>query len=888
MFVPNGLSSRHTHREQILQDTTASHAGIEDSVLEEVIMAIDMREKSTMGCAYFSTEDGILYMSENIPNASLDDIEQYVAHVNPTTVLVSGKAPEELLGPLERQANADGSDDTNFGAFILRALAASEFSNHTAHERLISLQLEATDTSRAVISTVEDSLDEDTMLGQEGSHESRHIKLIRCGTFVNLESNVAVNCAGAILGDLHRRRSIGQLPDGQFAEIVFHARSLKNFSASNGMIVNSETLQALRILQSEVHLNSHLWGSKPGGSEVKEKLSVYGMLHPLAYTPQGRSALRKILIRPTLDMDVLVERQATISFLQRPDNAEKVRLAGTVLKRVKNANFALSQLKRGVDSPSSGKSFDKGAWAILRDFASQALKLREIVGTMSGSESVVICHEVKNIRVRELMAIGSIIDKNIDFEQSDSRHRSSVKAGIDPRLDELKRRYDGMGSFLTEVVNSISRVVPEWAAQYIRSCIFLPQLGFLTVVEADHETRRGKYKGEGLGDDEWEGLFNADGKVCYKNKYMKELDDQYGDMYCEIGDREVEIVHELACNVITHEEAIIEASGLCGKLDALMALARGAAKYGWVCPQLTTTRILNIKGGRHPLQELCVPSFVPNDCYLGGGQRDDAEEASDQAPTALALTGPNHSGKSIYLKQVAIVVYLAHVGSFVPATQATIGLTDRIMTRMSTRESMSRPESAFSIDLGQVAHAMRTATRRSLVLIDEFGKGTNGQDGAGLLAATVDHFLNRGPESPFILLATHFHELFEGGYLDGYPGLGMAHMEVKTDWSASQTDKQITYLFQLRAGHSASSFGAQCAVLNGVPRVVVDRAEAITRLLARNGDVSVACARLPESEEKKLEEAEAVARLFLRANFSKDADYASTKETLMELVGSTM
>lgn len=92
-----------------------------------------------------------------------------------------------------------------------------------------------------------------------------------------------------------------------------------------------------------------------------------------------------------------------------------------------------------------------------------------------------------------------------------------------------------MGSFLTEVVNSISRVVPEWAAQYIRSCIYIPQLGFLTVVEADSESRRGKYEGEGLDDDEWERMFTVDGTVCYKNSFMKELDDQYGDMYCEIG-----------------------------------------------------------------------------------------------------------------------------------------------------------------------------------------------------------------------------------------------------------------------------------------------------------------------------------------------------------------
>lgn len=133
------------------------------------------------------------------------------------------------------------------------------------------------------------------------------------------------------------------------------------------------------------------------------------------------------------------------------------------------------------------------------------------------------------------MMVGDLINKTIDFEQSKSRHRLSVKVGVDAQLDELKRRYDGMGSFLTEVVSHVSNRLPEWASQYIRSCIFLPQLGFLTVVEPDPQTGRGKYEGEGSDSGQWERLFTADGAVCYKNDFMKELDDQYGDMYCEIG-----------------------------------------------------------------------------------------------------------------------------------------------------------------------------------------------------------------------------------------------------------------------------------------------------------------------------------------------------------------
>lgn len=128
-----------------------------------------------------------------------------------------------------------------------------------------------------------------------------------------------------------------------------------------------------------------------------------------------------------------------------------------------------------------------------------------------------------------------LINKAIDFEQSNSRHHPSVESGVDVQLDELKRRCDGMGSFLTDVVNHVSQRLPEWAIQHIRSCIFLPQFGFLTIVEPDHQTGKGRYEGEGSNSGQWERLFTTDEAVCYKNDFMKELDDQYGDMYCEIG-----------------------------------------------------------------------------------------------------------------------------------------------------------------------------------------------------------------------------------------------------------------------------------------------------------------------------------------------------------------
>lgn len=148
---------------------------------------------------------------------------------------------------------------------------------------------------------------------------------------------------------------------------------------------------------------------------------------------------------------------------------------------------------------------------------------------------MVLTKLIHSLEPASLVVVGDMINKTIDFEQSKERHRSSVRAGIDTQLDELKRRYDGMDSFLTEVVNQLNRELPQWARKYVRSCIFLPQIGFLTVVESNRLTGNGQYEGEGTTVGAWEKLFTADGAVCYKNSYMRELDEEYGDMYCQIG-----------------------------------------------------------------------------------------------------------------------------------------------------------------------------------------------------------------------------------------------------------------------------------------------------------------------------------------------------------------
>lgn len=148
---------------------------------------------------------------------------------------------------------------------------------------------------------------------------------------------------------------------------------------------------------------------------------------------------------------------------------------------------------------------------------------------------------VASIDQAALIKVGDLVDKTIDFDQSESQRRTSVKAGIDAQLDELKRQYGGISSLLTEVANQISQRLPERAARHIRSCVFLPQVGFLIVVELDPHTGDGKYEGGESGSGRWEKMFTVDDTACYKNSYMQELDEQFGDIYCEIGGKTVSV-----------------------------------------------------------------------------------------------------------------------------------------------------------------------------------------------------------------------------------------------------------------------------------------------------------------------------------------------------------
>jgi DNA mismatch repair protein MutS len=278
----------------------------------------------------------------------------------------------------------------------------------------------------------------------------------------------------------------------------------------------------------------------------------------------------------------------------------------------------------------------------------------------------------------------------------------------------------------------------------------------------------------------------------------------------QIESLERQVYAEVLCALAAYQPRLRTTSAAIAQLDVWLSLATVAATHEYVRPEITETTELTIVGGRHPLVESApdAPEFIANDLQL------DTLDTQPSGARIVLLTGPNMAGKSTYLRQVASIVLLAHIGSFVPARHARIGLVDRLFTRVGAEDDLARGLSTFMLEMVETAYILRHATPRSLVILDEVGRGTSTHDGLAIARAVIEYLHDTAQART--LFATHYHELAE--LASELPRLRLFRMAV------AQRDGRAIFLHRVEPGASSESYGVQVARMAGVPALVTERA----------------------------------------------------------------
>lgn len=270
---------------------------------------------------------------------------------------------------------------------------------------------------------------------------------------------------------------------------------------------------------------------------------------------------------------------------------------------------------------------------------------------------------------------------------------------------------------------------------------------------------------------------------------------------------EYELFNTLRENVRSYTKLILKVARILAEIDVFVSLAEVAVRYHYVRPLIVADGRISITEGRHPVVEQMLEpgEFVPNDTQM-----------SDNHHLAL-ITGPNMAGKSTYMRQVALIVLMAHIGSFVPAKTASISRVDRIFTRVGASDDLAAGESTFMVEMKEVAHILNYATKDSLIILDEIGRGTATYDGLSIAWAVTEHLVQDAKFRPKTLFATHYHELTH--LQDNFPGLFNLHVGVK------ERGEEIIFLHKILSGKADRSYGIQVARLAGLPPELLQRAK---------------------------------------------------------------
>jgi DNA mismatch repair protein MutS len=549
-----------------------------------------------------------------------------------------------------------------------------------------------------------------------------------------------------------------------FGRELAHLRAPQLYHAAKYMLVDEVSRRHLELVVS---------------SDGTRRGSLLSVLDE-TLTPVGARALQNWIIYPLLALDAICARHDAVEELFETDLGGEAadalrrigdleRLAGRIgsLRASPRDCLKLDQALRAVGALRG--ILERCQSALIRQAAARLVPMPELAGRIDATIS-----DEPPVNPRD----GNVIRNGFTPEVDELRALASDARGVIARLEaterarsgipSLKVRYNQVFGYYIEVTKpNLERVPPD----YERKQTLLGAERFTTAALKDLER-----------------------KILGAESGLKEL--------------ELRLFATLVRDLAMHAGTILATAAAVGEFDALLALAAVARRRGYVRPRMNSGLALSIRDGRHPVLEAAMRAgeFVPNDLQTDPDERQ-----------LLLITGPNMAGKSTYLRQVALIVIMAQMGSFVPATGAALGLVDRVLTRIGARDDLRRGESTFMVEMRETARLLMGLDERSLLLLDEVGRGTSTFDGLAIAWALAEHLHDNTRAK--VLFATHFHELTD---------LARERPRVKNlSMAVREWDGEVLFLRRVVEQPASRSYGIEVARLAGLPETIIARARQI-------------------------------------------------------------
>ncbi len=624
-----------------------------------------------------------------------------------------------------------------------------------------------------------------------------HFKVLSLEGFGCEKMSCGVAAAGAALKYVQENLPVSSLS---------HINSLKIFSRENHLILDDVSRRNLELTRAMRD------GSTSG--------TLLGVLDETA-TSMGGRMLRNWINSPLLEVENILKRQNALEMISQAQFVIP-KLKG-ILKQVMDIERLTSRLSTGYGNPRDLAGLRSSLQSVpkLRGFVSEIIEFYKSQILDTGAEdNYPELLEFLLLELSELPELSKLLeDAIVDEPPLKVNDGNIIKEGFNEELDEfrslsrggkdwiaklqlsesertgiksLKIGYNKVFGYYIEVTKTNLHLVPE---EYIRKQTISTGERYVTPELKEMESR----------------ILNADER---SNKL------------------EYDLFQELRMRVAAENEGLQQLSNAISTLDVLQNFAWIALQRNYCRPVINNKNVMNIKGGRHPVVECLLPEqqFVPNDTLLN---------VSDSQ--IVVLTGPNMSGKSTYIRQVALLTLMAQMGSFIPAEKAEIGVVDRIFTRVGASDELTRGQSTFMVEMSETANILNNATSKSLIILDEIGRGTSTYDGLSIAWSVVEYIHNCKELKAKTLFATHYHELVQLEHqLSGVVNYNVAVREY---------DNDVVFLHEIVRGGTDKSYGIHVAKLAGIPKSVIDRAKEILQHLESTHQEK---AKVESSEVEKL------------------------------------